>query len=131
MTRLSERRRVQQDSEISGEGDPEDVTRALQDLDDPAMVGDIVEIGPGSYRAPGVARQLAEAVSAYRAKHDLTQDELGRTLALHQSQIARIEAGVHTPSIETLIRLTRHLHMAFSIEFSSGGASLRVSANSH
>jgi transcriptional regulator with XRE-family HTH domain len=45
----------------------------------------------------------------------LTQEQLARRLALHQSQVARLEAGNHTPTLETLVRLARHLGMTLTV----------------
>ncbi|WP_169795343.1 helix-turn-helix transcriptional regulator [Kribbia dieselivorans] len=55
---------------------------------------------------------LASAVSAivvdFRAKHRLTQSELGRLLGWKQPHVARLERGDHVPALETLQRLARH-----------------------
>ena len=96
------------------------------EMDDPSQWGDVEEVGPGFYRAPSVARDLAAAVSAYRAQHSLTQQQLGRVLSLHQSQIARLEAGQHTPAIETLVRLAQHLGLNLTIQITPTRASLTV-----
>jgi transcriptional regulator with XRE-family HTH domain len=61
------------------------------------------------YRAVWYETALARAVSLalieYRAAHGLTQTALGRQLGMPQAQVSRIEAGDHTPSLETLQRL--------------------------
>jgi DNA-binding XRE family transcriptional regulator len=102
-----------------------DVERVLADMGDVAQWDwDAASLGPGSYRAPEVGAQLAEAVSAYRAERGLTQGELGGMVGLHQSQIARMEAGQHTPSTETLVRLARHLRLSVRLEVTPAGASV-------
>ena len=63
-----------------------------------------------------LARAVANQVIAYRAEHDLTQSELAKLLGMHQPQVARIEAGDHTPEILTLVRLSRTLGLEFHID---------------
>jgi ribosome-binding protein aMBF1 (putative translation factor) len=96
------------------------------EMDDPSRWGEVEEVGPGFYRAPGVATQLGEAVAAYRAARGLTQRQLGRALFLHQSQVARLEAGQHTPALETLVRVAHHLGLTLTVRVTPGGASLSV-----
>ncbi len=105
------------------------VSQLLRDMDDPSQWGEVEEIGPGFYRAPEVARQLAQAIAAYRAAHGLTQEQFGRLLLLHQSQIARLEAGQHTPTLETLVRLARHLGLTLTVTATPDGATLAVAGN--
>lgn len=50
---------------------------------------------------------MSVAVVVYRGAHGLTQTALGRLLGVQQPQIARLERGGSTPSIETLQRLAR------------------------
>jgi DNA-binding XRE family transcriptional regulator len=63
-----------------------------------------------------LARTVAHRVLAYRVEHGLTQTQLARLLGVQQPAIARLEAGEHEPSIATLARLARQLHMRFHIE---------------
>src|SRR5438445_10379861 len=63
-----------------------------------------------------LARAVAVAVVDYRAKHRLTQTQLAERLGLRQPHVARIELGEHTPSIETLQRLSRVLGLRFIME---------------
>lgn len=105
----------------------DDTDRLLTEMDEPSLWDwEHAEVGPGFYRAPTVARQLAEAVRAYRTEHHLTQEQLGRSLSLHQSQVARIESGQHTPEIETLVRLAHHLCLTFTVQVGPTGASLSL-----
>lgn len=63
-----------------------------------------------------LARAVALRLVQYRADHQLTQTALARQLKMQQSAIARLEAGDHTPSIETLQRLSRELGVSFRID---------------
>jgi ribosome-binding protein aMBF1 (putative translation factor) len=62
--------------------------------------------------ATAVAIRLVE----YRAEHGLSQRALAAKLGMKQPAIARLEAGDHTPSIETLVRLSRGLGMRFRLD---------------
>ncbi len=73
-------------------------------------------------------RALANAVSLevvkYRAKHGLSQTALAKRLGMNQSAIARLEAGEHNPTFETLCRLSSALGMEFLVDIApaaSGG----------
>lgn len=118
---------VQRHDEAIGEAQ---IAELSAEMDDLAMWGDVEELGPGFYRAPEVAEQLGSAIVAYRAAHRVTQKQLARTLALHQSQIARLEAGQHTPSLETLVRVARHLGLSPTLTVTPEGASLRAATQS-
>ncbi len=52
-----------------------------------------------------VARTLAIAVLKHRLDHGLSQRALGEQLGMSQPQIARIEIGEHTPTLDTLCRI--------------------------
>lgn len=108
-----------------------ELDRLAAEMDDPTQWGDVEEVGPGFYRAPGVARQLGQAIAAYRARHGLTQQELGRALFLHESQIARLEGADHTPAIETLVRVAQHLGLTLTVQVTPTGASLTVAEAAH
>jgi transcriptional regulator with XRE-family HTH domain len=62
-----------------------------------------------------LANAVAIRVIGYRARHRLSQTQLARQLGMHQSAIARLEAGDHEPSLSTLARLARQLGIAFDI----------------
>lgn len=62
-----------------------------------------------------LANAVAIQVIGYRARHGLSQTQLARQLGMHQSAIARLEAGDHEPSLSTLARLARQLGVAFDI----------------
>ena len=55
--------------------------------------------------ARAIASAVGRAVLRYRTDHGLSQAALGRRIGMPQPQVARIEAGDHTPSTETLLRL--------------------------
>jgi ribosome-binding protein aMBF1 (putative translation factor) len=63
-----------------------------------------------------LARALAIRLVEYRAEHGLSQRALAAMLGMKQPAIARLEAGDHTPSIETLVRLSRGLGMRFRLD---------------
>jgi DNA-binding XRE family transcriptional regulator len=49
--------------------------------------------------------RLGQRLRALRLAAGLTQAELARRTGIHRPNIARVEAGRHTPSLETLARL--------------------------
>jgi ribosome-binding protein aMBF1 (putative translation factor) len=63
-----------------------------------------------------LARAVAIRLVEYRAEHGLSQRALAAKLGMKQPAIARLEAGDHTPSIETLVRLSRGLGMRFRLD---------------
>ena len=69
--------------------------------------------------------RLANAVSLeivkYRAKHHLSQTALAKKLGMKQSAIARLEAGEHNPTFETLCRLSGALGIEFLVDIVPAG----------
>jgi ribosome-binding protein aMBF1 (putative translation factor) len=63
-----------------------------------------------------VARALASHVVAYRIEHALSQRALAEELQMSQPQVARLEAAIHNPSIETLLRVARVLDVEFDLK---------------
>ena len=55
--------------------------------------------------APIDGTRLGARLRALRLEAGLTQAELARRTGIHRPNIARVEAGRHTPSLETLARL--------------------------
>ena len=49
--------------------------------------------------------QLGARIRELRLAAGLTQAELARRTGIHRPNIARVEAGRHTPSLETLSRI--------------------------
>jgi transcriptional regulator with XRE-family HTH domain len=63
-----------------------------------------------------VARAVALRVLAYRTEHELSQRALAAKLGMSQPQVARLEAGEHNPTIDTLARLAEALDTEFVID---------------
>jgi transcriptional regulator with XRE-family HTH domain len=68
------------------------------------------------------ARAIALRVVTYRADHDLSQSALGRRLRMAQSGVARLESGEHTPTLETLQRLSTVLGTGFVVGVDPDGS---------
>ncbi|MDR0344671.1 MAG: helix-turn-helix domain-containing protein [Nocardiopsaceae bacterium] len=86
---------------------------------------------------PGIRREhdrtaLAHAVAmrviGYRIDSGLSQTGLARLLGMHQSAIARLEAGDHEPSLATLSRLATKLGVEFHIDITPDVFELRDTA---
>ena len=71
-----------------------------------------------------VARAVAIRVLEYRTQHGMSQTELGRRLGMKQPAIARLEAGEHNPSFETLVRLSSTLGIEFHIAVRPDGIAI-------
>lgn len=69
-----------------------------------------------AWQASALARAVAIEVVRYRRAHDLSQAALARHLGMHQPQVARIEAGDVTPTMETLVRLAVALDLEIAID---------------
>ncbi len=63
-----------------------------------------------------LARAVAVAIVRYRAEHDLSLRELAGHLGMKQPQVARLELGEVNPSMETLMRISAHLGIEFTID---------------
>ena len=63
-----------------------------------------------------VARALASQVVAYRVKHGLSQRALADELHMSQPQVARLEAAIRNPEIETLRRVACVLDIEFDLK---------------
>ena len=70
-----------------------------------------------------LARAVALAVIGHRVKRGLTQTQLAAQLGVRQPQVARLEMGEHTPSLEMLQKLARALGLRFIVEVAPAGAS--------
>ena len=63
-----------------------------------------------------LARAVALKVLTYRTEHTLSQRDLAKELGMTQPQLARLEAGEHNPTIDTLARLAQTLNIEFAID---------------
>lgn len=63
-----------------------------------------------------VARWLAVEVVHYRSVHGLSQSRLAERLGVHQSDVARMETGEHTPTLDRLIRVAKGLDIELMID---------------
>lgn len=68
-----------------------------------------------------LARAVANALIGFRIEHGLTQTQLGRRLGMRQPQVARLEVGGHTPSLDTLRRLAQLLGTRLVVAISPAG----------
>jgi len=75
-----------------------------------------------------LAHAVAMRIIGYRVDHGLSQTALARLLGMHQSAIARLEAGDHEPSLATLSRLARVLGLEFHIDITPDAFELRDTA---
>src|SRR5260370_37638338 len=77
------------------------------------------------YERTRFANDVAVRVVNYRAEHGLSQTALAKLLGMHQSAIARLEAGEHEPSLTTLSRLSQVLGEDFSVDITPDRMELR------
>jgi len=71
-----------------------------------------------------LAHEVAMRVLSYRVEHKLSQRALAEKLGVKQPAVARLEAGDVTPSVDTLLRLSRALGMEFHMDITPRGLSL-------
>ena len=65
-----------------------------------------------------LARAVANTLIGFRVEHGLTQTQLARQLGMRQPQVARMEIGEHTPSLDTLRRLAQLLGLRLIVAIS-------------
>jgi transcriptional regulator with XRE-family HTH domain len=80
------------------------------------------------YERTRLATDIAVKVIQYRADHGLSQTALGGKLGMSQPNVARLEAGEHLPSVETLARLASVLGLDFSIDVTPDRVALRYAS---
>jgi ribosome-binding protein aMBF1 (putative translation factor) len=68
-----------------------------------------------------LARWLAVEVAHYRAENGLSQRQLAERLGVHQPDVARMESGEHTPTLERLIRVAKGLDLELMIDIRPQG----------
>ena len=73
-----------------------------------------------------IARWLAIEIAHFRAKNDLSQRQLADRLGLYQSDIARMERGVHTPTLDKLIKVVVGLGIELMIDILPEGAEAKL-----
>ena len=71
-----------------------------------------------------VARAVAARLVEYRVEHDLSQTAMARLLGMKQPAVARLEAGAHNPSFDTLARLSSALGIEFHIAVTPAGVAI-------
>jgi ribosome-binding protein aMBF1 (putative translation factor) len=71
-----------------------------------------------------VARAVAARLVEYRVEHELSQTALARLLGMKQPAVARLEAGEHNPSFDTLARLSSALGIEFHIAVTPAGVAI-------
>jgi len=62
-----------------------------------------------------LARAVALGVIRYRSKEGLSQRKLAEILGWKPAQVGRLEQGERTPSMDTLLHLSRRLGLRFAI----------------
>jgi DNA-binding XRE family transcriptional regulator len=65
--------------------------------------------------------KLGARIRELRLAANLTQAELARRTGIHRPNIARVEAGRHTPSLETLARLAAAIGVPTASVLDIGG----------
>lgn len=75
-----------------------------------------------------LARAVALRLVEYRADNALSQSALARKLQMQQPAIARLEAGDHNPSVDTLMRLSQGLGIDFHIDITPEHVEVQLTA---
>lgn len=73
-----------------------------------------------------LARWLAVEVAHYRAEHDLSQRQLAERLGVQQPDVARMETGEHTPTLDRLIRVAKGLDIELMIDIRPQGRAAKL-----
>lgn len=69
--------------------------------------------------------EIARQVVHFRTMNHLTQRQLAELVGTSYSQIARLESGLHKPSVDTLQRIARALGKRLRITFESPASAVR------
>ncbi len=75
-----------------------------------------------------LARAIALRLVEFRADNGLSQSALARKLQMQQPAIARLEAGDHNPSVDTLMRLSQGLGIDFRIDITPEHVEVKLTA---
>jgi len=78
------------------------------------------------WESTALARWLAIEVAHYRAEHELSQRALADQLGVHQSDVARMEMGEHTPTLDRLIRVAGGLGIELMIDIHPQGREAKL-----
>ena len=62
-----------------------------------------------------IEKQIIQATIRAREKNDTTQTDLSKKTGLKQSAIARVEKGLHSPSVSTLVKILTPLGYTLSV----------------
>ena len=81
-----------------------------------------------AWERTALARAVALRLVEYRAENGLSQSALARKLQMQQPAIARLEAGDHNPSMETLMRLSQGLGIDFNIDITPEHVEVQLTA---
>ena len=65
--------------------------------------------------ATAIQSTVGIAVLKYRYDHGLSQTAFGKLVGMSQPQVARLELGEHTPTFETLLRITAETGLEISL----------------
>jgi len=68
-----------------------------------------------------LAAEVEMALSTYRWKLTLTQEQLADILGVKQPQVARLESGVVTPTLQTLLRISQCTGIEFALVITPDG----------
>lgn len=72
----------------------------------------------GEWERLTLARAVAQCVVQYRTSNSLSQRKLAEILGVKQPHVARLEAGLHDPSFDTLRLLSDRLGMEILLDIS-------------
>ncbi len=78
------------------------------------------------WESTALARWLAVEVAHYRAEHALSQRALADQLDVHQSDVARMESGEHTPTLDRLVRVASGLGIELMIDIHPQGREAKL-----
>jgi DNA-binding XRE family transcriptional regulator len=68
----------------------------------------------------GFAREVAVRIVRYRSERSLTQSRLAEVIGTTQSVVARLETGEHSPSLQTLAKVSATTGIEFHLDVSQG-----------
>lgn len=57
-------------------------------------------------------KKIGNRIQFYRLEHKLTQAELAELIGTNQKHLSRIEAGYHRSNFDTIIAITKALHIS-------------------